>query len=214
MSHSLYENKTLSPLPSFLHHGLAAVSFFGFFSFLATFTLLVYLTYRLIRWRKIAGPQDGYNQFILLIYNLVFADLQQSIAFLINSRWAARDALEVGTSACFAQGWFISVGQLGTGIWILAIAVHTFAAVVLDYKVGQAKFALAIVILWVFNYTMAIIGVAAHPNDIYERAGAWVRRRRSVGELADIISAGSTKSMRRFVSGSTTFGSSFPCSPQ
>lgn len=159
----------MSPLPAVLHHGYIALSFVGFLSFFSTLTLLIFLTWRLIRWRKI-----GYNQFILLIYNLVIADMQQSIAFFINSRWAHKNALESGSSACFAQGWFISIGQLGTGVWILTIAVHTFAALILDYRLSRIRFGLSVAGLWIFIYLCAIIGVAAHPNDIYMHAGAWV----------------------------------------
>jgi G protein-coupled glucose receptor regulating Gpa2 len=164
-----YGNTSISPLPSVLHHGYIALSFVGFLSFFSTSALLGFLTWRLIRWRK-----SGYNQFILLIYNLVLADMQQSIAFFLNARWVHEDALETRTSACFAQGWFISIGQLGTGVWIFTIACHTFAAVVLDYRLSRVRFGIVVAALWSFIYLCAIIGVASHPSDIYERAGAWV----------------------------------------
>ncbi len=205
-SSHLYENGSISPLPPVLHHGLAALSFFGFLSFLTTSALLGFLTWFLIRWRK-----SGYNQFILLIYNLVFADLQQPIAFFINARWAQKDALEAETSACFAQGWFISIGQLGTGVWILTIAVHTFAAVILDYRLTRVRFAMAVAGLWGFIYLMAIIGIAAHPDDIYLRAGAWVRVLVLSLFIADHSSAGSIRNMHLFASGSTISGFSSPC---
>lgn len=168
-SSKLYENGSMSPLPPVLHHGYIALSFIGFLSFFTTSACLGFLTWRLIRWRK-----AEYNQFILLIYNLIFADMQQSIAFFINSRWAHKNALEAESSACFAQGWFISIGQLGTGVWIFTIAVHTFASLILDYRLSRVRFAISVAALWVFIYLCAIIGAAAHPNDIYMRAGAWV----------------------------------------
>jgi hypothetical protein len=93
---------TLSPLPSSLRSGLAAVTIFGFLSFFASVSLFTLLTLRLIKWsRKSKTP----NQFVVLIYNLVLADIQQSIAFLLNTRWVVENSITVGTSGCWAQGW-------------------------------------------------------------------------------------------------------------
>jgi hypothetical protein len=205
----LYENGSISPLPPVLHNGLTALAFFGFLSFFSTLALLIFLTWRLISWRK-----TGYNQFVLLIYNLIFADLQQSIAFFINARWVHKNSLEAGTSACFAQGWFISIGQLGTGVWILTIAIHTFAAVVFDYRLTRTRFAIAVMGLWIFVYLMGIIGVAAHPDDIYLRAGGWVSKSHVLLFAADDHSAGSTRNMHLSASGFTTSGFSSRCSAQ
>ena len=116
----------------------------------------------------------NYNQFILLIYNLVFADMQQSIAFALTSRWLHVDKVQGGTAFCFAEGWLVSVGDLANSVWIFAIAIHTFLAVIEDYKVSFSTFITITSLLWVFIYGLAIVGVAIHPHDIYARAGAWV----------------------------------------
>ena len=166
-----FQALNLSPLPPILRHGLVAVSFFGFISFFSTTALFAFLTTRLITWRKAKG---GYNQSVLLIYNLVIADLQESIAFLLNAHWVAKNALESGTPACRAQGWFISVGQLASGLWILTIAIHTFAAVIMGYRLSRPWFGTLVVALWTFIYLLAIVGIASHPVDLYVRAGAWV----------------------------------------
>ena len=60
-------------------------------------------------------------------------------------------------------------------IWIFAIAVHTYFAIVKDRQISNMKFFILCLLLWAFDYTMAIIGVATHPDDFYVRAGAWVR---------------------------------------
>src|SRR5450432_101482 len=76
------ESQTLSPLPPVLSQGLIAVSLFGFLSFFFSVCLFLFLTYRLISWRQKWGCQASTNQFLVLIYNLVLADIQQSMAFL------------------------------------------------------------------------------------------------------------------------------------
>lgn len=168
------DSQTLSPLPPVLSQGLVAVSTFGFLSFFFSTSLFLFLTYRLISWRRKSGSQAPTNQFLVLIYNLVLADIQQSIAFLLNVSSLRHNALEVGTGICWAQGWFVSTGDLASGVFIFAIALHTFMAVVRGYKLPSYQFYSAIVGCWVFVYAMAIVAVAMHPDDIYVRAGAWV----------------------------------------
>lgn len=165
---------TLDPLPPVLRHGLTAVSFLGFLSFFSSTSLFFYLTHKFIKWRLRGHSGKGYNQFLLLIYNLVIADIQQSLAFLLTVRWLAEDKIDVQTSTCWAEGWFVSTGDLASGTWIFAIAVHTFFAVVKGKKLPYSTFLAVIAGLWLFIYTLAIVGVASHGKDFYVRAGAWV----------------------------------------
>ena len=68
----------------------------------------------------------------------------------------------------------MSTGDLASGTWIFAIALHTFFALIKGYKLPYRVFIAVIFGLWGFIYGMAIIGVALHPKDLYVRAGAWV----------------------------------------
>lgn len=174
MSTLSLESQTLSPLPPVLSQGLVAVSTFGFMSFVFSTSLFLFLTYRLISWRRKAGSQAPTNQFLVLIYNLVLADIQQSLAFLLNVSSLRHNAIEVGTPTCWAQGWFISTGDLASSVWIFAIAVHTFLGVVRGYRLPSIQFYSAIAGLWTFVYAMAITGVSMHRDDFYVRANAWV----------------------------------------
>ena len=110
---------------------------------------------------------------MVLIFNLILADVQQSVAFMLNVQWLRDNAVTVGSSSCWAQGWFVSTGDLSSGLFTLAIAIHSYADIVHDYRLGHRAFLAAIGSLWIFNYLMAIIGVVLHPADVYVRAGAW-----------------------------------------
>lgn len=169
------EPTTLQPLTDYptLRRGLIAVTFFGFLSFTTSLVLFLHLSWRLLTWTRKTSGSARINQFIILLTNLVFADIQQSIAFLLNVQWVSENAILVGTGTCFAQGWFVSTGDLGSGLFTMAIAIHAFMDIVFDYRLGQRMFVVAIVSLWLFNYTCAVIGVGMHPNDFYTRAGAW-----------------------------------------
>ncbi|KAK4966405.1 hypothetical protein LTR97_011240 [Elasticomyces elasticus] len=162
---------TLAPLPPVLHRGLTAVAVFGFLSFLTSVALFGRLAYRLLTWKR--KSQARANQFIILLFNLIFADIQQSIAFLLNVQWLRENAIDVTTSSCWAQGWFVSTGDMASGVFTFVIALHSFMDIVNDYRLGHTAFILTIGACWVFVYACAIIGVALHPGDFYTRAGAW-----------------------------------------
>lgn len=100
---------SLSPLPAVLRHGLPAITFLAFFSFFASLSLLAFLIWRVMTWRhKTAQP---YNQFIILILNLLLADMFQSLGFLFNVEWVDKDMIDTASPTCWAQGFFLSVGN-------------------------------------------------------------------------------------------------------
>ena len=164
---------TLDPLPPVLQRGLVAVAFFGIFSLVTSLGLFTFLTYRLCVWKVKGQLQDGPNQFLILIYNLVLADIQQAISFSLTSAYLAAGKIEVGTTTCWANGWFVSVGDLASGVFIFGIALHTFFAVVKSRRPSSRVFYSCIAVAWIFVYAMAIIGVGIDTK-LYVRAGAWV----------------------------------------
>lgn len=132
------------------------------------------------RKRKGSSP----NQFLVLIFNLLLADMAQASAFLLNTTWLTRDAVQVGTRTCFAQGWLVSVGDLASSLFIGAIAVHTYLTVVWEYKPRQWVLYFAIAGIWIFVHLISAIGIIATKNGednggYYVRAAAWVREPQS-----------------------------------
>ena len=211
---SLLNKSTLDPLPPVLQHGLIAVSIFGLLSFFASFALLLYLTFKLFTWWRKGDLDNGCNQFLLLIYNLALADLQQSVAFVLTAVWLGENKIDAASSTCFAEGWFVSTGDLASGVWVLAIAVHTFYAVVKGRRLHTITFLVIVAGLWTFIYAMAGIGIAMHPHDYYIRASAWVRSCIALRIIANTYSAGLMRHIAQNVSGYTTYGSSSVCSGQ
>ena len=169
------EPTTLRPLTEYptLRRGLIAVTFFGFLSFVTSLALFLHLTLRLLAWTRQSSGSTRINQFMILLTNLILADIQQSVAFLLNVRWVSANAVLVETSTCWAQGWFVSTGDLASGLFTFAIAVHAFMDIVFNYRLGPRVFAAAIIGLWVFNYLCAVIGIGMPPDNFYARAGAW-----------------------------------------
>ena len=165
---------TLDPLPSILQHGLLAVSSLGLLSLFSSTALLSYLSYKFFTWRLRGDLGKGCNQFLLLIFNLLLADIQQATAFVLTLVWLEENRIDAKSATCFVEGWFVSTGDLASSIWIFAIALHTFYAVVKERRLPTGVFTTIAVGLWVFIYAIAAVGVALHPRDYYVRAGAWV----------------------------------------
>lgn len=164
---------SVDPLPGDLRTALLPVAIMGLVSFISTFGLLCFITYRMLAWKKYYRTFPGYNQYLLLIYNLLLADFQQSIAFLLSFHWIAKNSILAPTAACFIQGWMVQVGDVGSGIWVLAIALHTWYSVT-GRKLGYRSFTCYLVLVWAFIILLAIIGPIAHKNTYFVNTGAWV----------------------------------------
>ena len=57
-------------------------------------------------------------------YQMLIPDFVQSIGWALSSYNIAHDRLSPGF-ACDVQGFFINVGDVGSSVWSLAIAIHT-----------------------------------------------------------------------------------------
>lgn len=174
------DSATLPALPQNIHRWLRAVVVLSFLSFVSSITLLSLLAYRLIKW-QIKSKRT--NQFVILIFNLLWADIQQSLAFLLNIEWLRLDSIPVDNPACFAQGWLVSTGDLGSGVFCFAIGLHTFASVVFNFRLKSRCFFQTIVAMWVFVYGVSAIPVGMYKSDIYVRSGAWVSSQSSSSHI-------------------------------
>lgn len=163
----------IDPLPETQRRGLIAVAIMAFLSFIATGTLLAFITYRLIFWRGSYQRYIGYNQYIILIYNLVLADFQQSLAFLICLKWIISNKIRSGTAGCFLQGLWLQIGDPGSGLFVLAIAIHTFLLVVWGRKMSYKVFVGFVCGVWAFIAVIVIIPLARYGADVFVPSGAW-----------------------------------------
>ncbi|KAI6784714.1 uncharacterized protein J7T54_007807 [Emericellopsis cladophorae] len=118
------------------------------------------------------------NQFLILIFNLLMADMHQGVAFFLNAEWLRYDEVRVGTPTCFTQGLFVSTGDLASSCFITLIAVHTYLSVVRRYKMPHRLLYIVIAATWLFVYAISVIPVlatanGAHYGGFFVRAGAW-----------------------------------------
>lgn len=165
----------IDPLPKDHRRGLIAICVLSFLSVIATATLLGFITFRLVFWRRYYKHYPGYNQYIILIYNLIIADFQQSIGFFLSIAWVTKDAIYAPSAACFIQGWALQIGDPASGMFVLTIALHTFFMVLMGRRVSHRMFVGCLVASWTFMLLLVVIPTARHGATTYIPAGAWVR---------------------------------------
>jgi hypothetical protein len=164
---------SITPLPQGLGTGLIVVGACGLASFLATLSLISFVAYRFVTWRDHYTTFIGYNQYVLLFLNLVFADLCQAAAFLISFYWVAEDAILAPTRACQAQGFLLHFGDVASAFFVLAIATHTYWTAVLSRRIPYRVFGCIVIILWLAAIFLTVLGLAIHKDTYFVRAGAW-----------------------------------------
>ncbi|PGH03606.1 hypothetical protein AJ79_07335 [Helicocarpus griseus UAMH5409] len=164
---------TIDPLPKEHRRGLIAVGITSLLSTIATAGLFIFITYRLIFWRRYYKSYIGYNQYIILIYNLLLADFQQAVGFLMALHWAVKDSITNQSPICFLQGWLLQIGDPSSGLFVLAIAVHTFAIVLMGRKLSHRQFVACVCGVWAFATVLVLIPTLRHGKHAYVPSGAW-----------------------------------------
>lgn len=147
--------------------GPIAMGTVGLCSFAATLSLLCFLTFRFIFWRRYYKRPLAENQYVLLIYNLLLADVQQAAAFMIAYHWAVQRKVTYPSAACVLQGWWIQVADPGSGLWVLAIAVHTAAVVLKGKQLAYRTFVFCIIGLWMFIILLGLIPVGMFDSETF-----------------------------------------------
>lgn len=128
------------------------------------------------------------NPFPHLIYNILLAEIHTSIGYSANLIWVARDGVFEGTSTCWFQGWFNSIGILAASLFFIIMSVTTYLAVVWGWRPPQRVTQGAMLLVWLVAYLMCSLPIVATDGGKarggwYVRADAWVGKPRSVPPL-------------------------------
>ncbi|KAL2833521.1 G protein-coupled glucose receptor regulating Gpa2-domain-containing protein [Aspergillus pseudoustus] len=165
------------PLDSSTKAGFIAMGICGLISFIATLSLFLFLTYRFIFWSRYYKRPLVQNQYVVLIYNLLLADLQQATAFLMCLNWVAKGGVYYPSAACVLQGWWIQIADPGSGMFIIAIAMHTCAVVLRGRQLPYWAFVACIVGLWMFILVLGFIPVGLYGSQTFvisEAGWCWI----------------------------------------
>ena len=171
-----WEFREVSPVEGSNRSLFIAMGVIAILSLGSTLGLLSFLTYRFIYWQRYYKHPLAQNQYVVLIYNLLLVDLQQSLAFLISLYWASRGSVHFGETACYLQGWWIQTGDPGSGLFVLSIALHTGAVVLRGRQLPFNMFVYCVIGLWMFILVLGFIPVGLYGSKVFVISEAnWVR---------------------------------------
>ena len=79
-----YASRSFDPLPDEIRRGRISMGFFGLLSSVSTLSLLIFIIYRMIYWPRYYEEPIATNQIFVPIFNLLLADFQQALSFLMS----------------------------------------------------------------------------------------------------------------------------------
>lgn len=146
-------------------------------SALAVLTLLTVIAISAWNTRKVNNP----NMFVrshaaAYLISLLICDLLQAIGSIMNAQWYVQQAVSF-QPFCTAQGVIKQISDVGTALWALTIALHTFWVLFLRLEVRRAVMISALVALWAAIGTLVISGPATlnikEKGPFYAISGYW-----------------------------------------
>lgn len=154
--------------------GLVAIGCLAMVSVLFTSALLTFISWRMIAWKSHYTSFIGWNQSLVLIYQLILADFLQSLGFLISFHWASNHEIIGPKGECFTQGMLIQLGDVASAFFVLAIALHTTYQVMFSRSVSYRMFVSFILGFWGFAVLLTSLAPIIGGRYIFLRAGMWV----------------------------------------
>lgn len=154
--------------------GMIPIASLGTLSVISTLCLIAFILSRMINWKGHYRTWVGYNQYVVLVLSLLVADLVQGSGFVVSWFWIRIDMILAPSSACFAQGWLLHSGDISSGFFVLAIALHTYYTVVHGKRIGNKTFVGIVVGIWIWSIAITAAGVWMHGSQRYfTAAGSW-----------------------------------------
>lgn len=124
------------------------------------------------------------NPLLILIYNLIFADVGFSAAYMANFVWLGNDAIIVGSATCNVQGWLVSFGCLISSAFLVTLATYTYFIVIKGWRASSKLTVIHSVIIWALSILVTCLGVMFTRGEHYfVRQQFWVRFPASFSEM-------------------------------
>lgn len=115
------------------------------------------------------------NPLLLLIYNLILADVVLSASYMNNFSWLHQDGIIAPSRTCTAQGFIVSIGCLTTSGFLFAISVFSYLGIIRGYKAKSRDVGIACAFVWVMSLVLASVGlIFVRDSTFYGRETNWV----------------------------------------
>ncbi|KIJ43393.1 hypothetical protein M422DRAFT_145125, partial [Sphaerobolus stellatus SS14] len=96
--------------------------------------------------------------------SLILSDLLQAIGSVMNIRWMLIMGVEPG-HFCIAQAALKQTGNLGTALWSLVIAFHTFSLLFLRRPISRKLSCITFFAVWIFLGIIIMLGPVIIENN-------------------------------------------------
>lgn len=115
------------------------------------------------------------NPLLVLIYNLILADISLSGTYTANIVWLKEDAIDIDSVTCRAQGWLVSFGCIISSAFLLVLAVYTYAIVIKGQRPSSRSTIAVCVTIWATSIIIACVGpVFTGKERFFARQQFWV----------------------------------------
>lgn len=115
------------------------------------------------------------NPLLLLIYNLIFADVILSASYINILSWLHMDGIIASSSTCVSQGWIVSLGCLTTSGFLFAISVFSYLGIIRGYEAKPRDVGIVCTIVWIMSLFLASLGpLSIRDGTFYGRETLWV----------------------------------------
>lgn len=163
-------NATVVKLPSGVHYvtsghytpgdsaGVVALVIAAGMSCISVVTLLVLLIISARRSVQAPGQVVFIRTHVAAYFvSLLFCDFWQSIGSLLSIRWVHDQGVSVGVS-CTAQAAIKNGGNVGTAIWSLVIALHTFFVLFVGRRPWEPALYITLILVWSLIGFIVVLG--------------------------------------------------------
>jgi len=115
------------------------------------------------------------NPLLVLIYNLILADISLSGTYAANIVWLKEDAVIIDSVTCRAQGWLVSFGCVISSAFLLVLSVYTYAIVIKGRRPSSRSTVAVCVTVWVVSIILACAGpIVSGKEHFFARQQFWV----------------------------------------
>lgn len=95
--------------------------------------------------------------------SLLLCDVISAVGSLMNGHWLSQGGVYLG-AFCTSQGALKNTGNVGTALWSMVIAIHTFCLLVLKWRSRDYVLYVTLFVVWAFIGLVVIIGPAGVQN--------------------------------------------------
>lgn len=138
-----------------LHHQLILLTLLASTSFLTAFGCILWICYRLAFWRRYYRRMPTNNGNLMLIVNLLLAEIIQSFGFVLSIWWLINGEIDTKSEKCATQALFLNIGNVASGAFTFGIGLHTWYIVYARRNVGAAGIAACCAAVWTMCVVMS-----------------------------------------------------------